>query len=122
MSARFEDLPLEFTKDEMRRAGRLLVTAYSTHIAALTLAGMRVLDLALLNQMILLKFLMHDILMKVRSALLCEAAFGVILDGTPYQFNDILGHPGGGLYSSYTRGLRRKTHEIALSDPVPDEH
>ena len=68
MSVWFEELPLDFTRAETREAERLFVTAYATNIAALTLAQDAGLDLAQLNQMVQVKFLIRDILMKARQS------------------------------------------------------
>jgi len=62
----FDDLPLDFTRAETREAERLIVTAYPTNLAALTLAQDAGLDLAQLNQMAQVKFLVRDILTKAR--------------------------------------------------------
>jgi V8-like Glu-specific endopeptidase len=62
----FEDLPLDFTREETRAAERLLIVGFPSNIAALTLAENAGLDLAQLNQMAPVKFLMHDILTKAR--------------------------------------------------------
>lgn len=62
----FEDLPLDFTRDETRAAERLLIAGYPLNVAALTLAQNAGLDLTALNQMAPVNFLMRDILTKAR--------------------------------------------------------
>jgi hypothetical protein len=64
----FEDMPLDFTRAETREAERLLVSAYNTNIAALTVAQNAGLDLAQLNQMAPVTFLVRDILTKARQS------------------------------------------------------
>ena len=68
MKAWLEDLPLDFTRDETRAAERLLITGYPLNVAALTLAQDAGLDLALLNQMSPVKYLMREILVKARGS------------------------------------------------------
>ena len=62
----FEDLPLDFTRDETRIAERLLIAGFPLNVAALTLAQNAGLDLTALNQMAPVNFLMRDILTKAR--------------------------------------------------------
>jgi hypothetical protein len=64
----FEDIPLDFTREETRTAERLLIAAYPMNQDALTLAQDAGLNLAALNQMAQVKFLVRDILIKARAA------------------------------------------------------
>jgi len=68
MKAWFEDLPLDWTRTEVKDTEKLLVAGYSTNPAALTLAQDAGLDLTRLNQMAPVKFLMRDILDKARQS------------------------------------------------------
>ena len=62
----FEDLPLDFAREETRAAERLLIAGYPMSIAMLTLAQDAGLDTARVNQMAPPNFLMRDILGKAR--------------------------------------------------------
>lgn len=68
MKAWFEDLPLDFTRMETRTAERLLIAGFPINMAAVTLAQDAGLDLALLNQMAPVKFLVRDMLVKARQS------------------------------------------------------
>jgi Trypsin-like peptidase domain len=62
----FEDLPLDFSREETRATERLFVVGFQTNMAALALAQNAGLDLATLNQMAPVKFLIREILDKAR--------------------------------------------------------
>lgn len=68
MSPWFEDLPLDFTREETRTAEKLLVAGYPTNFEALALAKNAGLNLAALNQMVPVKFLVREMLEKARLA------------------------------------------------------
>lgn len=68
MTAWFEDLPLDFTRPETREAEQLIVTAYPTNMEVLALAQDAGLNLAVLNQMAPVKFLVREILTKARQS------------------------------------------------------
>jgi V8-like Glu-specific endopeptidase len=68
MTPWFEDLPLDFTREETRTAEQLLITAYPMNLAALTLAQNAGLNLAALNQGAQVTFLVRDILVKARAS------------------------------------------------------
>ena len=68
MKVWFEDLPLDWTRTEVKDTEKLLVAGYPTNIAALMLAQDAGLDLTRLNQMAPVKFLMRDILEKARQS------------------------------------------------------
>jgi hypothetical protein len=68
MTPWFEDLPLDFTREETRTAEELLITAYPMNLAALTLAQNAGLNLAALNQSAPVTFLVRDILQKARAS------------------------------------------------------
>jgi Trypsin-like peptidase domain len=62
----FEDLPLDWTREETRAAERLLLAGYPMSLAMLTLAQDAGLNLAQVNQMAPPNVLMRDILGKAR--------------------------------------------------------
>jgi hypothetical protein len=64
----FEDLPLDFVREETRAAEHLLITAYPTTQDALTLAQNAGLNLAKLNQDAKLTVLVRDILNVARAS------------------------------------------------------
>jgi hypothetical protein len=64
----FEDLPLDFSREETRNAERLLVVGYSSNMAALSLADSAGLDVTEMDQTAPVKFLVQDILVKARLA------------------------------------------------------
>jgi hypothetical protein len=68
MGAWFEDLPLDFTRDETRTAERLLIAGFPMNMSALRLADDAGLNPASLNQMAPVKFLMREILVSARRA------------------------------------------------------
>ena len=110
MKAWLEDLPLDFTRPETRAAERLLITGYPTNMEALTLARDAGLDLARLNQMAPVKFLMHDILVKARLAdRLIQLLAEVLSDPAQEALHEdlrglVLGHEA----SITTAAMRRK--------------
>jgi hypothetical protein len=68
VGAWFEDLPLDFTRDETRAAERLVVTGYPTNFEALALAKDAGLNTAVLNQMSPVRFLVREMFEKARVA------------------------------------------------------
>ncbi len=68
MKAWFEDLPLDFAREETRAAERLLTAGYPMNQAALMLAQDVGLDISLVNQGQALSFLMRDLLENARQA------------------------------------------------------
>ena len=105
MKAWFEDLPLDFTRMETRTAERLLIAGFPINMAAVTLAQDAGLDLALLNQMAPVKFLVRDMLVKARqSDRLTQLLAEVLRDPPERQFIR-----SSGRWSQVMRGpLRRR--------------
>jgi hypothetical protein len=64
----FQDLPLDFTREETKSAEQLLLTGYPMNMALLQLAQNAGLDLAALNQMAQMKFLVREVLTQARVA------------------------------------------------------
>ncbi len=75
----FEDLPLDFTREETRAVERLLVAVVSNNRDALSLAQYAGLDLSTLNQSVPLRFLMHEILIHARQADRLQQLLGEVL-------------------------------------------
>jgi len=78
-----DDLPLDFTRPETKEAERLLMVAYPTNIALLTLAEDAGLDPAQLDQEAIIKFLVRDLLKKAR-----------LSNRLPDLLVEVLGDPG----------------------------
>jgi hypothetical protein len=87
----FEDLPPDFARTDTRAAEKLLAAAYPHQMAAVTLAQNAGLDLARLNTMKPVVYLMRDILEEARrSDRLLGLVAEVLADPTQSAFHDDL--------------------------------
>ena len=93
----FEDLPLDFTRDETRTAERLLIVAYPTNIDAVFLAENAGLDRTELSQTVPVRYLMREILVKARMANRLRCLLAEVLEDPNHRAI----HPGilGGIRS-----------------------
>lgn len=116
----FDELPLDFTRAETREAERLLVTAYPTNMAALTLAQDAGLDLAQLNQMVQVKFLIRDILTKARqSDRLLQIVVEVLSDPSQQAIHDRLNRLIAGHEATVAAAALQRKPSIATLAMLP---
>jgi len=79
MGAWFEDLPLDFTRDETRAAERLLVTAFPTTQLAVMLAQNAGVDVAFINQQAPPVLVIRDLLVQARQSERLDALIAELL-------------------------------------------
>jgi hypothetical protein len=113
----FEDLPLDFTREETREAEKLLVAVYRTNLDALTLAQDAGLDSTQLNQMAQVKSLVRDILTKARqSDRLVQLLVEVLKDPSQQAIHDKLGRLIAGHEAKVVvAALQRKPSIVTLA-------